>query len=217
MEIFIDTLDLDIIKKYHDMGILTGVTTNPTMQKEFGFKDDLDMVLKLREVIGDGEIHIEAFGRTADEILKNSDRILSTGKNLVFKIPFSEAGVYAVHHLTKMGYKTSMHLVYSLSQAIIASVVEPTYICTLAGRLDDIGHKSMEPIAQMVGLGPKVMVSSVRHPQHVIMAKQIEADAVTIPPGVLELMFDHPLTKRGINIFEKDIEDIRGEKYDNKK
>ena len=212
MKIFIDTLDLKAIKKYHDMGILAGVTTNPTMQKKFGFKDDLDMVLKLREVIGDGEIHVEAFGRTAAEILKNSDRILSTGKNLVFKIPFSEVGVYAVHRLNRMGYKTSMHLVYSLSQAIITSVVGATYICALAGRLDDVGQSSMETIAQMIGLGPKVMVSSVRHPTHVMTAKLIGADSVTIPPDVLALMFDHPLTERGINTFEKDIKTIRGEK-----
>jgi len=188
MKIFIDTLDLKLIEKYHNMGILAGVTTNPTMQKKFKFDNDLDMVLGL----------------------------LSTGKNLVFKIPFSEAGVYAVHRLNRMGYKTNMHLVYSLSQAIISSVVGATYICALAGRLDDIGQRSMETIAQMIGLGPKIMVSSVRHPQHVITAKLIGADAVTIPPDVLELMFDHPLTERGINTFEKDIEYIRGIKNANK-
>ena len=214
MKLFIDSLDLPTIAYYNDMGILAGVTTNPTMQKEFGFKNDLDMILKLREVIGNKEIHVEAFGRTADEILKNSDRILSTGKNLVFKIPFSKEGVYATHRLTEMQYKTSMHLVFSLSQAIIASVVAPTYMCPLIGRLDDSGQSGMEAIAPMIGLGPKIIVSSVRHPQHVMWARQIGADAVTIPPDVLNLMFDHPLTERGINIFEEDIKFIRGKKHE---
>jgi len=93
MKIFIDTLDLKLIEKYHNMGILAGVTTNPTMQKKFKFDNDLDMVLALREVIGEDEIHIEAFGKTAVEILKNSDRLLSTGKNLVFKI-YRDSNIY---------------------------------------------------------------------------------------------------------------------------
>lgn len=205
MDIFIDTLDLTLIKKYNDMGILAGVTTNPTMARKFGMQNDLDMVLKLREVIGGGEIHVEAFGETADEILSNSDRLLSTGKNLVFKIPFSEAGVHACNQLQKMGYKTNMHLVFSVSQAMLAAVVKANYICTLVGRIDDISYSASNNVEGMVGLGPKLMISSVRHPQHVILAQKIGADAITIPPNVLELMFKHPLTDKAIDIFKKDI------------
>jgi len=206
MKIFIDTLDYDIIKKYYDMGILSGVTTNPTMMNRFNIKDDVEMVNKLRDIIGNNEIHIEAFGSNYLEILENSDRLLSTGKNLVFKIPFSEGGVEAANHLIKMGHKTNLHLIFSINQAIIASSINSTYICPLIGRLDDIGHSAYDNIKIMKKLPTKIMMSSIRHPQHVINALDLEVDAITIPPSVLEKMFEHPLTVNGINQFKIDLD-----------
>lgn len=205
MKIFIDTLDMDMIKKYADIGIISGVTTNPTMQKKFNMMDSKKMVLEIRKYIGNGEIHVEAFGDTADEILTNSDTLLSTGKNLVFKIPFTEAGLLACKQLRYMGYQTNMHLIFSVNQAILAAVIGTTYICPLVGRLDDVGHNALENAKEMLGLGPKIMISSVRHPQHVIDAWKIGAHAVTIPPYVLEKMLVHPLTTEAIGIFKEDM------------
>jgi len=209
MKIFLDTLDFEVIEKYEH--IISGVTTNPTMAHKFNMPDQIDMVLKLREVIGNKEIHIEAFGETEEEILKNSDKLLSTGKNLVFKIPFSQAGVKAAKHLLDMGHKTNLHLIFSINQALIASAIESTYICPLVGRLDDIGQHALNQIKEIVSaIGPfsatKVMVSSVRNPRHVQLAFMADAYAVTIPPSVLEKCFYHPLTEKGINTFREDIE-----------
>lgn len=205
MDIFIDSLDLPTIKKYYDMGIIVGVTTNPTMARKAGMQNDLDMIIKLREVIGVGEIHVEAFGETADEILSNSDRLLSTGKNLVFKIPFSEGGIKACYQLKKMGHKTNMHLIFSFNQALLAAAVNTDYICTLVGRIDDTGYNSTYAVGYMAQLPSKLMISSVRHPRHIVQAHELGADAITIPPNVLELMFKHPLTDKAIDIFKGDI------------
>jgi len=207
MKIFIDTLDLKEIKRFSN--IISGVTTNPTMARKFGMDDPLKMVRDIREILGNKEIHVEAFGDTADEILHNSDQLLSTGKNLVFKIPFTESGVEAANNLIQMGHKTNLHLVFSLNQALIATAIKSTYICPLVGRLDDIGGNALQQIQEMNKCicyhETEVMVSSVRHPQHVELAWKAGADAITIPPHVLEQMFYHPLTEKGINTFRDDI------------
>ena len=217
MKIFLDTLDLDLIKKYSQMGLLAGVTTNPTFAKRFGMHDDLDMISKIRKALDKGEIHVEAFGETAKEIIKNADYLSTKSKdrNLVFKIPFGEAGVKAARFLIKDKKKTNLHLVYSLNQAFLAASINSTYICPLVGRLDDIGHDALdniEDIKEAYELNSEktmVMVSSVRHPQHVLRAYSAGADAVTIPPNVLEKMFFHPLTDKGIYSFKDDIELIQ--------
>lgn len=210
MKIFIDTLDLKEIERFNN--IISGVTTNPTMARKFGMEDPLSMVRDIRKITGNKEIHVEAFGDTADEILGNTDELLSTGKNLVFKIPFTESGVEATKHLIDMGYKTNLHLVFSLNQALIATAIKSTYICPLVGRLDDIGGNALQQIQSMVECmhfeETNVMVSSVRHPTHVQMAWEAGADAITIPPSVIEQMFCHPLTEKGINTFRGDIKSM---------
>ena len=217
MKIFLDTLDLNLIKKYSQIGLLAGVTTNPTFAKRFGMHDDLDMISKVRKALGKGEIHVEVFGETVKEIIKNADYLSTKSKdrNLVFKIPFGETGVKAAESLIKNKKKTNLHLVYSLNQAFLAASINSTYICPLVGRLDDIGHDALdniEDIKEAYELNSEktmVMVSSVRHPQHVLRAYSAGADAVTIPPNVLEKMFFHPLTDKGIYSFKDDIELIQ--------
>lgn len=214
MKIFLDTLDTAMISKYAKMGVIQGVTTNPTLAKRFGMSDDIDMVQKVHQVLGGGEIHVEAFGDTREEIVKNAERIIGKckGIDLVFKIPFSEEGVAGARILVERGYKTSLHLTYSINQALLAAVIGSTYICPLAGRLDDVGHDALSNIQDMInafktnGQNTSVMVSSVRHPQHVIRAFSIGADVVTVPLNVLVQMFQHPLTDYGVNTFRQDID-----------
>jgi len=217
MKIFLDTLDINLIKQYSGMGLLSGITTNPTFSKRFNMANDVDMIFKVRQALGEGEIHVEAFGDTKNEIIENADRLLkkTSDKNLVFKIPFTDYGVAATMELISNNLKTNLHLIYSLNQAILAATVRSTYICPLVGRLDDIGHDAMENIKNIVSIyrknsgTPLVMVSSVRHPQHVLRAYEYEADAITIPPNVLTQMFYHPLTDTGIVAFKDDINTIK--------
>jgi len=217
MEILIDSLDLNTIRHFSQIGILSGVTTNPTFSKRYGMHDDLEMVHLVRDALNKGKIHVEAFGIKRDEIIKNAN-VLSekTGDNdLVFKIPFSEEGVAASSELEKNGYVTNLHLVFSVNQALISSRVNASYICPLVGRLDDIGHDALDNVKDMVyclkesGSRTKVMVSSVRHPLHVIESFKTGAHAITIPPNVLHSMFYHPLSEKGLITFKQDLESIQ--------
>lgn len=214
MKIFLDTIDLEKLKKYNDILNIHGVTTNPTLAKRFNMSDDIDMIKKIADTIGKNkEIHVEAFGNSVEEIKKNAHRINSKCKNLnlVYKIPFTENGVEAAKDLVKEKYKTSLHLIYSINQALLAENIGSTYICPLIGRIDDIGHKASENLKQIKksyitnNSQTLIMGSSIRTPQHVIDAFNIGLDAVTLPLNVLELMFLHPLTTKGFESFEKDI------------
>jgi transaldolase len=217
MKILLDSLDAKEIKKYAEMGLLYGVTTNPTFSRRYGMHDDVEMVKVVREALGIGEIHVEAWGETEDEILKNAEDLIKKTKdtNLVFKIPFSEGGVAACNVLSSKGLKTNLHLIYSINQALLASTVEATYICPLVGRLDDVGHDALQNVELMKraftknNSGTKIMVSSVRNPQHVLRAYLIGADVITIPTNVLSQMFKHPLTEKGMHSFKTDINAIK--------
>tara|TARA_Y100000034_G_scaffold121000_1_gene164683 strand:- start:215 stop:1234 length:1020 start_codon:yes stop_codon:yes gene_type:complete len=215
MKILLDTIDLKIIKRFNETGLLFGITTNPTLAKRFGMSDDIDMVKKIRHVMPVGEIHVEAFGKTSPEIVENAKRIhrCTEDTNLVFKVPFNVEGVKAVNTLkNELGYKTNLHLIFSANQALISSCVNSDYICPLVGRLDDVGHDAFENLEKIIASfhkfgynKTKVMVSSVRHTQHVQRAFMVGADVVTIPPAVLDKMFGHPLTDAGYLAFEEDI------------
>jgi len=217
MKIFLDTLELSEIKKYSDMGILKGVTTNPTLAKRHGMDDDIDMIKQIRKVMSDGEIHVEAWGNTENEILENIERIKlnSNDPDLVFKIPFSIAGISACNKAVLLGYKTNMHLIFSHNQAILCATINSTYICPLVGRLDDTGHDAMLFIEELVktfkqrySFNTNIMVSSVRHPMHVVKAAKAGADVITVPLNVLNQMFEHALTKKGIELFEIDLKSL---------
>ena len=146
MKILLDTIDLEKIEDYYKSGIIVGVTTNPTLAKRFGMADDVDMINKIRKVMPAGEIHVEAFGDSVEEIINNAERIFNKTKDedLVFKVPFNKAGVTAVKKLKEKNFKTNLHLIFSINQALLASVVNTDYICPLMGRLDDIGHDAFK-------------------------------------------------------------------------
>ncbi len=214
MRLLLDTIDTKIISKYYKLGLLFGVTTNPTLAKRFGMSDDIDMIKKIRDVMPIGEIHVEAFGDNAIEIINNAKRIRhdSLDNNLVFKVPFSPSGVQAVKFLKREGLRTNLHLIFSLNQSLLSSSVDTDYICPLVGRLDDVGHDAFDNLEKIINsykkfdhIHTKIMVSSVRHPQHVERAFMIGADVVTVPAAVLDKMFSHPLTSSGYKEFEDDI------------
>ncbi len=217
MKIFLDSLDIKQIKKYSVMGLLSGITTNPTFSKRFGMSNDIEMVKKIRLALGDGEIHVEAVGDFKDEITTNARRLEeeSGDTGLVFKIPFSEEGIAASKVLIDEGFKTNLHLIYSINQALLAAATKATYVCPLIGRLDDAGHDAIENVIRMKESFREhsettlIMASSIRHPQHVLQSYENGIDAITIPPNVLSQMFYHPLTDNGVDIFKNDIAAIK--------
>lgn len=217
MKIFLDSLDTKQIKKYSGMGLLSGITTNPTFSKRFGMSNDIEMVKKIRLALGKGEIHVEAFGDSKDEIVTNARRLKNKtdDNDLVFKIPFSEEGIAASKELIDKGFKTNLHLIYSVNQALLAAAIKATYVCPLIGRLDDVGHDAIKNVRRMKesfkeqSESTLIMASSIRHPQHVLRAYENGIDAITIPPNVLSQMFYHPLTNNGVSIFKNDVEAIK--------
>ena len=218
MKIFLDTIDLNEIKKYNEIFDIAGVTTNPNLARRFGMSDDIEMVREIGKVIGKKkEIHVEAFGDNFKEIIKNSERIKKncSGYNLVFKIPFSEEGVKAAKHLKNNKYSTNLHLIFSVGQAIISSTINSNYICPLIGRLDDIGHNAIDNLSKIIASyrvhssKTLVMGSSVRNLNHVIDCYKIGVDAITIPMKVVKEMFNHPLTDAGYLLFKKDLNQMK--------
>jgi len=207
MKIFIDTLDINDIERYNRMGIIVGVTTNPTFMKKWGFKDTEDMIKQIRTVMPTGEIHVEVFKLSTREIIDEAEYLNEKYSELVFKIPFTYWGLRAVKKLESNDIKCNVHLIFSVNQAIMADAVGATYICPLVGRLDDIGADGIHLIEQLneTWINANIMVSSVRHPHHVQQAAMHKfVEAITIPPAVLDKMLYHPLTEKGIEQFESD-------------
>jgi len=208
MELFIDSVDLGEIKAAADFGFMEGITTTPTFMHQQGIKDVDGTIVELSEVAN--QLHVEALGETCSEIMAEAERLSALPgltKKPVFKIPVTNEGLKAANRLVKGGYKTNIHLVYTLTQAYLAATSGATYICPLVGRLHDQGHDSFALIEQVVHMveryryPAKVMVSSVRHPDHVRMAILCGAHAITLPWRVLRVLSDNVLTGRGVSDF----------------
>ncbi len=213
MKIFIDSANIKEIREAKELGLVDGVTTNPTLIAKEG--EPMERLIKRIAQEVNGPINVEVTGLTKDEIIKEA-RIFSTwGEDIVIKIPITEEGLKAVRILTSEGIKTNVTLLFSPSQAILASKAGATYICPFLGRLDDISFNGIELIRQIKGIyknyediKTKIIVASVRNPIHVIEAALIGADVVTIPPTIIKQMFKHPLTDKGIAQFLEDAKRI---------
>ncbi|MEW6619472.1 MAG: transaldolase family protein [bacterium] len=211
MKLYIDSANINAIEKYSKMKIFSGVTTTPTFFRREGITDIPGEIKKISQIIP-GEIHIEAMGNTAEEIIESAMANMEMGPNVISKIPLHHESIKAVEYLSEKGIKTNVHLLFSLNQAILAALAGATYVCPLVGRIYDIGYDGLKVIEEIITgfkkypeIKSKVMVSSVRTPEHVRQAFLIGADCITIPPFAIEQMFQHPLTKSGIDKFEEDI------------
>jgi TalC/MipB family fructose-6-phosphate aldolase len=208
MELFIDSVDLGEIKAAAEFGFMEGITTTPTFMHQKGIKDVDTTIVELSEIAN--QLHVEALGETCSQIIAEAERLSALPgliKKPVFKIPVTNEGLKAARRLTQGGYKTNIHLVYTLTQAYLAAASGASYICPLVGRLHDQGHDSFALIEQVVDMveryryPAKVMVSSVRHPDHVRMAILCGAHAITLPWRVLRVLSDNVLTGRGVSDF----------------
>lgn len=208
MKFFIDTANINEIKEAAALGILDGVTTNPSLVSKEGkdFRKLLDEILALV----DGPVSAEVISTDYDGILKEAREYAAIHHNIVVKVPLIKEGLKAVRTLTSEGIKTNVTLCFSPSQALLAAKAGATYISPFVGRLDDISTNGMELIAQIVQIyknynfKTQVLVASIRHPLHVVEAALMGADVCTMPFNVIDKLFNHPLTDIGLEKFLSD-------------
>jgi transaldolase len=209
MKLFVDTGDVEEVRRAAEWGILDGVTTNPTLIAKSG-KGFKETVLKICELVPDGEISAEVVATDYDAMLKEALEISSWHKSIVVKVPLIEPGVRLVRTLTEKGIKTNVTLVFSVSQALLAAKAGATFISNFVGRVDDIGNDGMDAVADSVamvanyGFHSQILVASVRHPLHVVQAVNAGAHIATVPFKILQMLFKHPLTDAGLKRFLDD-------------
>ncbi|MCX7965578.1 MAG: fructose-6-phosphate aldolase [Syntrophorhabdaceae bacterium] len=213
MKFFIDTANIDEIKKGLEMGLVDGVTTNPTLlAKE---KRDPNEIIKEIMSIVKGPVSLEVISKDTEGMCKEARELASLGENAVIKIPMTEDGIKAVRILSLEGIKTNVTLVFQPLQALIAAKAGATYVSPFIGRLDDISSRGMAIIEDITtifnnyGFETEVIVASIRNPLHVLDAALLGADIATIPFNVLKQLIAHPLTDIGIEKFLKDWNTIK--------
>jgi transaldolase len=210
MKLFMDTGNLKDIEAFAPLGIIDGVTTNPSlMAKEPG---DPRQILKAICRMVKGPVSAEVIATDADAMVREGRDLATVDEHIVVKLPFGKAGVQACRALTAERIPVNMTLIFSPTQALLAAKVGAAYVSPFIGRLDDIATDGMDLIEQIVEIfdnyefGTEVLVASVRHPIHVVQAARLGADVCTCPTAVIEAMFKHPLTDIGLERFLKDWE-----------
>jgi transaldolase len=213
MKIFLDTANIESIKKYTELGIVDGITTNPSLL----LKENKDPIEAMKNIVKlvDGPVSLEIVATDFDEIMEEALKLAGYGNNVVVKIPMSVAGLKAVHTLSQKNIKTNVTLIFSANQALLAAKAGATYVSPFIGRLDDIGHDGLAVISDIVqifsnyDITTQVLVASVRHPIHVIESAKLGADVATLPPEILQKMVHHSLTDKGLDIFSSDWEKLK--------
>lgn len=215
MKFFVDIADVEEIRKAVELGVCDGVTTNPTLIMKSG-KSQEEAVKEIAEVLGDRPLSVEGISDDAEGIVEEAEEFVKWGKNIVIKVPMTKEGMRAVKMLSKKGIKTNVTLVFSPSQALIAAKAGATYVSPFVGRLDDISEDGMQVVRDIMeiycnyGFKTEVIVASVRNIRHVVEAAKAGAQIATIPPKVLEEMWKHDLTDKGIQKFKEDYEKTKG-------
>ncbi len=211
MKFFIDTADLEEIREANAMGVLDGVTTNPSLVKKAGGVDFHQHIHTICEMV-DGDVSAEVVGVMYDDIIAEGRELAAIHPQVVVKVPLIMEGIKAIKTLTSEGIKTNCTLCFSPAQAILVAKAGATYISPFIGRLDDISHNGMELISQIVkiynnyGYKTQVLAASIRHPLHVVDSALAGAHVATIPFSVLNKLVSHPLTDIGLANFLKDWE-----------
>ena len=218
MKIFLDTANLDEIRKYNDMGLLDGITTNPSLlAKEGG--DPHEAMEEITRIIK-GDVSLEVVSTDYDGMMKEGKKLREYGDHVVVKCPMTGEGLRACKSLSEQGIPVNVTLVFSPNQALLAAKAGAKYVSPFIGRLDDIGHTGMDLIKEIrqiftnYNFNTQILVASVRHPQHVVDAGKIGADVVTLPPAVLEKMLKHTLTDKGLKAFLDDWGRLQAENPD---
>ena len=208
MKFFLDTANLDEIRKAIDMGLIDGVTTNPTLVAREG-KEFLPLVQEICRIVP-GPVSLETVSTDAEGMLKEARDLATIGDNVVVKIPMTTEGLKAVRSCSEEGIRTNVTLVFSALQALLAAKAGASFISPFVGRIDDTGATGMQVIGDIMeikenyGFKSEIIVASVRHPVHVLESALLGADIATIPFKVVEQLSKHPLTDIGIELFLAD-------------
>ncbi|MGQ0605355.1 MAG: fructose-6-phosphate aldolase [Candidatus Nitrosotenuis sp.] len=213
MKIFLDTANLQSIKSYNDMGLLDGITTNPSLlAKEGG--DPQKAMEEITKIIK-GDVSLEVVATDYAGMIDEGHRLKKYGANVVIKVPMTADGLKACKSFSQEGIPVNVTLVFSPNQAILAAKAGAKYVSPFIGRLDDVGQDGMSLIAEIkqifqnYNFKTQILVASIRHPMHVVEAAKIGADVVTLPPDVLSKMLKHPLTDSGLKAFLADWDKLK--------
>ncbi len=218
MKIFIDTANIEQIKEAKDLGLLDGVTTNPTLVAKEK-RNFVDLIKEIHSIV-DGPISTEVVSLETSGMVEEAKRLAKIGKNITIKIPLTAAGLKAVRILNPEKIKTNVTLCFSPTQALLAAKAGATFISPFIGRLDDISHQGMGLVREIkqiyanYGYKTEIIVASIRHPLHILEAAKIGADIATVPFNVLEKLIKHPLTDIGIERFLRDWQSLTDEEKD---
>ncbi|WP_304195467.1 fructose-6-phosphate aldolase [Peptostreptococcus stomatis] len=210
MRFFIDTANIDEIKEANDLGVVCGVTTNPSLIAKEG-RDFTEVVNEITTIV-DGPISAEVLSMDHKQMIEEAEKLAAIHENIVIKIPMCAEGLKAVKHLSENGIRTNVTLIFSASQALLAARAGASYVSPFVGRLDDISFDGLRLIEEITEIfeasyiATEIIVASVRNPLHVIEAAKMGADIATVPYKVIMQMINHPLTDRGIEAFIKDAE-----------
>jgi transaldolase len=210
MRLFLDSADLNEIREAASWGILSGVTTNPTLLAKNGSRDVKSVIKEICDLVPDGPVSMEVVSDTAEGMLAEGRDFVTWADNVIVKVPFCIEGIKAVKQFSTEDILTNVTLVFSTNQALLAANAGASFISIFAGRLDDIGHDGVKTVSETVAMLNRyemdslVLAASIRHTQHVQACVEAGSDVATIPFKVLKQLYAHPLTTSGIEAFTKD-------------
>ena len=212
MRLFIDTANTEHIRLANDLGVICGVTTNPSLIAKEG-RDFVEVVKEITEIV-DGPISAEVISMDAEGMLKEADELVKIHENIVIKIPMCAEGLKAASKMAKKGIKTNVTLIFSAQQALLAARAGATYVSPFVGRLDDVGAHGVELLSEIAeifaihDIDTQIIAASIRTPKDIVLAAQAGCDIATVPFNTLMKSIEHPLTTQGIEKFLKDWESV---------
>ncbi|MBI1183387.1 fructose-6-phosphate aldolase [bacterium] len=218
MKFFIDTANLDEIKELNDLGILDGVTTNPSLMAKVGVQGRENVLKHYKTIceMVDGDISAEVISTDFEGMLREGKELAALHNNIVVKVPMTRDGIKAIKAFSEMGIRTNCTLIFSVGQAILAAKAGASYVSPFLGRLDDVSTDGLSLIEDLVlvfanyGFDTEILAASIRHPMHIVECAKIGADVVTCPGSSIDKLFNHPLTDIGLAQFIADYKKVEG-------
>lgn len=218
MKFFIDTANLEQIREANDLGVLDGVTTNPSLMAKEGIKGEENQRMHYLDIckIVDGDVSAEVIATEYSKMIKEGKELAALHPNIVVKVPCIEDGIKAIKYFSKKGIRTNCTLVFSVGQALLAAKAGATYVSPFVGRLDDISSDGIELVSKIVDMyttydmDTQVLAASIRSTQHIIQCIEVGADVATCPLSAIKGLLKHPLTDSGLAIFLADYKKVNG-------
>ena len=218
MKFFIDTANLKMIQEAQDLGILDGVTTNPSLMAKEGISGEKNIIDHYKKIckIVDGDVSAEVISTNFEGMIEEGEALAELHSNIVVKVPIIKDGIKAIKYFSDKGIKTNCTLIFSAGQALLAAKAGATYVSPFIGRLDDVSTDGMDLIAQIRGIydnylfETEILAASVRHPIHIIQCAEIGADVMTGPLSAITALLNHPLTDIGLAKFLSDFKKVNG-------